>query len=597
MKRLLVLYCLLFPILCFSTQQPLDVNKAFHFSSSIRDPNTLTLQWEIKPGYFLYKDRFHFDNKTPNLFSLGKFTLPKGKTKIHAALGNYQIYRNKLKIYMPILGKTAQTGTLLITYQGCADSGFCYPPTSKRLSIVFNKQFAATKMTVINHNPIIKKQSELETVEQLLNGHNAILISIGFFVFGLLLSFTPCVLPMLPILSGIIIGQGKIAISKAFRLSLTYVLSMSLTYAIIGLFVAMLGYNLQIALQNPWVISIFAGLFILLAFSMFGFYHFTLPSRFQIWFSHLSKSQTSGTYFGVAIMGCLSTLILSPCVTPPLVGALSFIANAGNILLGGLALFSLGLGMGIPLLLITTTFSKVLPKVGAWMNTINILFGILLLAVAITLISRIIPNQVTMVLWAILFVISSMYMGALRFNTKTNWGKLSQGIGLLMLVYGILLLIGASTGKGDLFQPLAGFHLTSNKNPQQSQPLKFQSVKNLKEVKTILAREKGKRIILDFYADWCVSCKVMEQNVFTDEKVIKALSTAVLLKVDVTKNTLEDQTLEKYFNVIAPPTFIFFGPEEQERKHFRLVGNIGLQKFLKHVLLFNNNFTSATYAQ
>jgi thiol:disulfide interchange protein DsbD len=391
---------------------------------------------------------------------------------------------------------------------------------------------------------------------------------------------------MVPVLSGILVGHGhEISTRKAFFLSLTYVLSMAITYAVFGAVISLLGANLQIALQSPWAIGLFSLLFVLLSLSMFGLFDLQLPHAWQSKLTVIHRNQTKGQYISASVMGILSTLILSPCVTAPLIGALSYIAHSGNVVLGSLSLFFLSFGMGTPLLLIGTSAGHWLPKTGHWMTTVKFFFGILLLAIAIYLISRIIPAALSMGLWAILLIFSGIYAGALL-PAYSHQDKFKQASGIVLLIYGVFLLTGASMGGSDLLQPLgpwkANHSLSANKSIQ-SPHLSTTTLTNLADVQSALtkAKAKGKGVMLDFYADWCETCRVLESTVFQDPKVLAALKKVVVLKIDVTANNEDQRTLLRYFNVVAPPTFLFFDTSGEENQALRLVGNLSSADFLR----------------
>jgi thiol:disulfide interchange protein DsbD len=382
---------------------------------------------------------------------------------------------------------------------------------------------------------------------------------------------------MVPVLSGIIIGHGKnITTQKAFFLSLSYVLSMSLTYALVGAIVAQLGANLQIIMQSPWAIGIFSIIFILLALSMFGFYEFKLPNSWQAKIAGTSRNQRGGHYLGAAIMGCLSTLILSPCVTAPLIGVLSYIAQTGNAWFGTLTLFFLSLGMGTPLLLIGTSAGKWLPESGGWMNAVKAFFGVLLLAVAIYLLERILPGALTMGLWGSLLIFSGIYIGGLTYAISAR-EKFCQGIGIILLCYGLLILIGASMGSTNPLQPLGNSEAATS-NPT---PLNNKKIQTAEQLNQAIEQAKDSPIMLDFYADWCASCKIMEETIFKNPEVQKTLSHFVVLKLDVTANTPENKALMNQYNVIAPPTFVFFNTKGKQLNSLKLVGEFSADEFLK----------------
>lgn len=561
-----------------SHSAPPPASEVFKFSAHQIDPNALVLNWDIKPGFFLYKDRFHIPEKSETGFQLGEILYPKTTQKIDHQGKIIPIYRHQVTLPLSILGNQAGETPLTVGFQGCSDDGFCYPPNIKTLTLSFNDKRELINVLVEHNNaPLIESHSipdEHETMQNLFYHHNWVLIFLSFFGFGLLLSFTPCVLPMIPVLSGIILGQGKkLSTHKSFLLSLSYILSMATTYAMVGAVVALMGSNLQLVMQSPWAIGLLSIVFILLSLSMFEFYDLRLPNAWQTKLSKLSHSKAGGYYLSAAIMGCLSTLILSPCVTAPLIGALGYIANTGDVIRGSLTLFFMGLGMGTPLLLIGTSAGKWVPKAGEWMHTIKAFFGLLLLAVAIQLISRILPPVLTMALWASLLIFTGIYSGALT-HARNNRDKFRQGVGIITLIYGILILIGASQGSDNPLQPLVP------RSPAAAVeiPRTFNTISAVKEA---LLQARKKPVLLDFYADWCESCQHMEATTLKNPDVRQALKHVELIKVDVTQNNRESRALLKAFNVIAPPTFIFYHKGGEERPQFRLEGDISAKTLIR----------------
>ncbi|WP_115712287.1 protein-disulfide reductase DsbD [Legionella sainthelensi] len=555
---------------------PLPASEVFHVNVTKVDPNTFAINFQIKPDYFLYSKRIKLTSKSDNSINLGPLRLPPTVKKTDKQGHVYAVYRNQVSIPVGILADKPGETYVDLHYQGCSDEGFCYAPETKavRLFIDNNLALAQANLEQVANEPVVTEETQNDSISNVFLSHNWFFILITFYGFGLLLSFTPCILPMVPVLSGIIVGHGKeLSTRKAFFLSLSYVLSMSVTYAIIGAVVALLGANLQISMQSPWAIGMFSLIFILLALSMFGFYEFKLPHSWQAKI-HGTSNRRGGHYLGAAVMGCLSTLILSPCVTAPLIGVLTYIAQTGNVLLGCLTLFILGLGMGTPLLLIGTSAGRWLPETGSWMNTIKALFGILFIAVAIDLVSRIVPSLISMGLWAFLLIFSGIYSGALTYST-TNREKFSQGIGLILLVYGFLILVGASMGATNPLQPLTNAY-TANAPVVKTQP-----ERHLSDIKQAILKSQGKPIMLDFYADWCHSCKVMEATTFKDSQVQDALTRFTVIKIDVTSQNAENKAILSHFGVVAPPTFIFFNTEGTELNQFKLVGEISTDKFLK----------------
>lgn len=581
MNKYFLLILLLFPLLSFASPPP--AKDVFQLTTKQIDPNTFSLDWTIKKGFFLYKNRIKLTETPDSNFHLGLIHFPTALKHTDARGKTYIIYRDKLTLPVAILGEKPGEALLSIHYQGCSDDGFCYPPQTEQVKLTIDNQLALTNSTLENTADAAPSQdspepsSESDKLEKLFSANNWGIIILSFFGFGLLLAFTPCVLPMVPVLSGIIVGHGKdLSTRKAFLLSLSYVLSMSFTYAVVGAIVAMMGSNLQIAMQSPWIISLFSLIFVLLALSMFNFYELRFPVSWQAKLASVTRSHSGGHYAGTAIMGCLSTLILSPCVTAPLIGALGYIAQTGNVTLGSIALFFLSLGMGTPLLLIGTSAGKLLPKAGLWMNAVKSFFGIMLIAVAIYLMERILPGPFTMFLWGSLVVFCGIYMGALT-RAESNKGKFSQGLGIILLIYGLLILIGASQGKSNPLQPLA--NITTMETHKESMVV----VKTLAELQQALMNAVGTPVMLDFYADWCASCKVMAQTTLQDTKVQTALKNFVVLKVDVTANNAASKALLNHFDVVAPPTFLFFNAEGEELNNLRLVGEISAPIFYNNL--------------
>ena len=399
------------------------------------------------------------------------------------------------------------------------------------------------------------------------------LIALSFLGFGILLAFTPCIFPMLPILSGIVVGQGSnLNTRRAFWLSLSYVLASALTYTVFGVLAGLFGSNLQALFQEPWVIMAFSGIFVLLALSMFGGFQVQIPSFIQTKVMAISSKQQGGRLLGAVMMGILSALAIGPCVTAPLTGALIYIGQTGDAYLGGMALFALGIGMGIPLIIIGTYAGKLLPRAGAWMNITKVIFGIGLLAVAVWLLSRILSPMATLALWSLLVIFPVILL---------LWKKRWKGAGLLAAAYGILLWVGISTNQPDALRPLLCSVAVACKE-QLSLTLKFKKIGTVEELQQNLAdaHAKNQWVMLDFYADWCASCQEMALYTFADPKVREALSQVVLVQADVTQNSPTDQALLRQFNLIGPPAILFFGPDQQERNAYRVVGYLKADKFL-----------------
>lgn len=586
MKPFFLFFILIVSSILGHTAPPPPASDVFKLTAKSIDPNAFVLEWAIKPGFFLYKDRIHMIELPDNNFHLADTRFPKALKKTDSQGKAVRIYRNTLTLPVSVLGNQAGEALLKVCFQGCADDGFCYPPQTEQIKLAINDKHELINAAVepVSNSPTLKAMmvDSGSPLHQLFSTHNWPLIFLSFFGLGLLLAFTPCVLPMIPVLSGIIIGQGKIlSTHKAFLLSLSYVLSMAVTYSIIGATIALIGSNLQVAMQSPWAIGSFSFIFILLALSMFGFFELRLPSAWQTKLSQLSHSKAGGYYIGAAIMGCLSTLILSPCVTAPLIGALGYIASTGDIARGSVALFFMGLGMGTPLLVIGTSAGTLVPKAGSWMEVVKAFFGILLLGVAIDLLTRIVPAVASMGMWATLLIFTGIFAGALT-RAHSNQAKFQQGIGIISLVYGVLILIGASQGSHNPLQPLLQTTASTTAITTQINT-HIKTVKTLAEMKLALADAKGSPVLVDFYADWCATCQHIEATTLKDPDVIKALTHFVFLKVDITENNSESLTLLSYFNVVAPPTFIFYNANGEEQVDLRLVGEVS-SKILLNVL-------------
>ncbi len=570
-------------ILCISSvnaatqQQPLSVDRAFQFSAAIRDNQTILARWKIAPGYYLYRARFHFKVIKPKNTELGQPLLPEGIVKSTPGTGRYQVYKKKVIVPVPIIKSHGNTITLSANYQGCSAKGYCYPPTSKIITVNLSGPTMRYKPgQPIDIAPNTLPNTQENHAENLLTRSSLLMLILGFLGFGVLISLTPCVLPMIPILSSIIVGQKNITHARSFALSLFYVLGMAATYAIAGVVFGFIGGSVQAILQKPWIIVLFSFIFVAMALSLFGLYNIELPQKLRGTVADASKHQKH-TYFGVAVMGCLSTLILSPCVTAPLVGVLGYISQTGNATLGGIALFFMGIGMGAPLLVIGATGAKILPKTGAWMNAVKNILGIMMLGVAVYMLQRIVPGPYGLILWAALAIGVAIYAGAFS-TSKTKTQLVCKCIGLLLFVYGILLVIGATQGNRDPLTPLQ-FQRTST-----THSLQFKSVTTIAAVKKILSdnASTGKIIMLDYYADWCIACKEMDHFTFSNKIVKQRLKSAVLLRADVTANNQQDKQLLRYFNVVAPPTILFF-KSGKEIPNSRIIGEVNAQEFIKHL--------------
>lgn len=563
---------------------------AFKLSTELSN-NKLLANWEIADGHYLYRDKFKLSLIDANGVESGAFEMAAGEEKNDEFFGKIFVFHHNANASLGIVNNTdkEQKVTFKVRYQGCSElSGICYPPITKKIPFfipISSAEAASSEATSIepvqtsNDNTANKEAyvSDQDKIASTLSTGSTWIILISFFGFGLLLAFTPCVFPMIPILSSIIIGHGdQITTRKAFTMSTVYVLAMALTYTAAGVFAGLFGENLQAAFQNAWILGSFAIVFVALSFSMFGFYDLQLPNSWQSKLTSISNNQKGGTLSGVAVMGFLSALIVGPCVAAPLAGALIYIGQTGDAVLGGLALFALSLGMGAPLIAIGTSAGKLLPRAGAWMDAVKSVFGVMLLAVAIWMLERVLPVAASMILWALLLIISAIYMGATEHleHGISGWRRLWKGVGIFLLAYGVLILIGVASGSKDVFQPLKGVALASGSSTQQAAHLQFKNIKGLDGLNAALADAKaqGKPVMLDFYADWCVSCKEMESFTFSDANVQKKLANFVLLKADVTPNDELDKQLYDHFKIIGPPAIMFYDTTGQEHRNLRVVG-------------------------
>ena len=579
-----------------TANEPPLVEEAFQFDAVVDDNGTILARWQVMEGNYLYRDKLRFEI-TPATIKLAPLRLPAGEKKQDETFGLVEVYHHDIEL--PIAysqnAATEQPVTLTAYFQGCSETfGICYPPSQQQVTLTLPSTTANTATTeadAVNSSaiaPINKAANtpavlaEQDKIAQTLVDGKLFTIIASFLGLGLLLTFTPCVLPMVPILSSLIVGEGQhLTTRRAFALSLVYVLAMSVTYTLAGVLTGLLGANLQALLQNIWVLSLFSLLFVLLALSMFGLYQIQLPSALRNKVQQLNQQQARGKFLGVAIMGLLSALIVGPCLAPPLAGALIFISQTADPFLGGLALFALSLGMGIPLLIIGTSAGRLLPKSGRWMLVINHVFGVLLLGLAIWMLERVIPSWVSLSLWGTLLIVSAVYMGALTAvqAKTTGWQKLCKGLGLVLILYGSLLIIGAAGGSQTLWQPLASF-----KQQPQSQPtgLQFQTIHHMDELQTLLAHTQ-QPVMLDFYADWCVECKIMERTTFQDPRVIAALADYQLVQLDMTENNDAHQAMLKQLKVFGPPSLLFFTQAGEELRQHRIVGQISADDLLERL--------------
>jgi thiol:disulfide interchange protein DsbD len=578
----------------------LPVEQAFRLNVLRVEGDGIELGWQVAPGTYLYQEEIQIRLLQAEGAALGAWQLPKAKIKPNSirpdgSEGDVPVYEMDFSLHLPLLRDNTDPGRieLQIDYQGCAEVGICYPPQQQLLKLELPAIAQASSPASVSPASAAdpgtaatgELVSEQDQIAALLQGGNTWLVVLSFFGIGLLLALTPCVFPMIPILSGIIAGQGaNITTRRAFMLSLIYVLAMAVTYTVAGVLAGLFGENLQAAFQNPWVLWSFALIFVALAFSMFGYYDLQLPSSWQTKLGQLSHRQQGGTYTGVAIMGLLSALIVGPCVAPPLAGALIYIGQSGDAVLGGLALFAMSLGMGAPLIALGTGAGKLLPRAGAWMNAVKAVFGVMMLAVALLLLERVLDPSIAMGLWGLLLICSAVYMGAAERlpEAATGLRKLWKGLGLAFLIYGALMLLGVALNGKDTLQPLRGLSLGGGSAEQAH--LQFKRIKSLADLEreVAAAAQQGKPLMLDFYADWCTYCIQFEKYVFTDAKVQASLANAVLIQADVTANDEQDKALLSHLGLIAPPAILFWNGQLEERKNYRVMGYMDAAKFNVH---------------
>ena len=577
----------------------LDPDIAFSPDIIIETPTELVVRWIIAEGYYLYRDKTSITLVDGQGVTLGSAELPDGKVKHDEFFGDVQVYYDEVRARVPLqrAASEATNITLQLGYQGCAEKGICYPPIKKQLPVTLPAMGPDETTTAAPVNPSDNQAASISSTSQddfasVLKDSSLLWAMLFFFAAGVLLAFTACMYPMIPILSSIIVGQGdKVTTGKGFFLSLVYVEAIAVTYAVIGIVSAQVGAGVQAFFQNPWILSFFALVFVALALSMFGFFNLQLPAALQSRLSNTSNTLKGGTLLGVAAMGVLSALIVGPCAGPVLIGALIYTSQSGDYLTGALAMFALGNGMGAPLLVIGASGGKLLPKAGGWMDTVKAVFGVILLGVAILMLERILPGPVTLLLWALLLIIPAIYLRALDAlpEDASGWRRLWKGLGIAMLIYGVILIIGATTGARDPLNPLRNITSTvtvSGSSEQGARHLQFQRIKTIADFEQALQNSTaaGKPVMLDFYADWCTYCLKMEDYTFSDARVQAALAGATLLQADVTANDSEDLALLNHFKLFAPPAILFFDVANgEEQPQHRMVGFMKADDFLGHL--------------
>ena len=541
----------------------LPVSKAFALNVEPLPSGEIRLQWKIADTYYLYQKRFKFDG----LDAAHTPVLPQGLEHSDEFFGATQVYRDSVTIVIP----AGASGQVKVSWQGCADAGLCYPPQSQTVDL------GGTLAAPVQGQA--QDQSLASTLQQRSLGWSLLL----FFGLGLLLAFTPCSLPMLPILAGLVVGSGATA-GRGFAVAGSYVISMALVYAGLGVLAALLGANLQALLQQPWLLGSFAALFVVLALPMFGFFELQLPAGLRDRLETAGRGRKGGSLLGAGILGALSGLLVGPCMTAPLAGALLYIAQSGNAVEGGLVLFVMGLGIGVPLLLLVTVGSRFLPKPGAWMNLMKGLFGFLFLGTALLLVRPVLDESLWVGLWGVLLIVLaySLWQQAQAFLRAR---PLFSPLSLLAGLWGSLLLVGAAGGGTDLWQPLQVY--TANTVAGSTTSTAHDAFVTIKDPASLdrelaSAKAEGQWVMLDYYADWCVSCKVMEKQVFAKPQVMDALQGVRLLRLDVTADNVASRELLSRYQVPGPPSFVWIGPNGVERRGQRITGEVNAQTFLNN---------------
>ncbi len=573
----------------------LEPDAAFKFSARMADARTVEITYAIADGYYMYRERFSFKAEGA---TLGEPVIPPGKVKFDDTFQkNVETYRKNITIKLPV--EASGAFTLTATSQGCADQGLCYAPMESQAKLSSHGGGLLSAIAAIQGVPagsasidmpqsesnissvndarasIPNADPELGRIEAALKSGKLLLILPLFLLLGLGLSFTPCVLPMVPILSSIIIGEGAQASRRrGFILSAAYSLGMALVYTALGIAAGLIGEGLSASLQQPLVLGSFAILMVMLSLSMFGVYQLQMPAAIQTKLMRASEQQTAGKLFGVFAMGAISALIVGPCVAAPLAGALVYISQTRDVAMGGSALFAMAVGMSVPLLLIGLSAGALLPRAGAWMDAIKRFFGVLMLALALWMIAPVIPASVQMLGWAALGIGYGCYLLFAR-----NWGWPAKAVGLIFAVFGVVQLVGVATGGRDALAPLAHLGGSSMKK------IDFVRVKSISELDAAVAQAKGKTVMLDFYADWCVSCKEMEKLTFSDPRIQSQFADMLLLQADVTANNADDKALLKRFNLFGPPGIVFFDKQGREIQDGRVIGYQNTDKFLQSLAL------------
>ena len=572
----------------------LEPEQAFQLQGELVDAHTVRLTWIIAPEYHLYRDRLNFNG------SVGVPKLPDGLRKFDTNFNKeMETYQNKLVVDLPLTGDAPFT--LQVGYQGCADAGLCYSPASQSFHVdpaalgklkTVDDAAASPPPAPAFNAPALSAPSaatapedDSSLAQRTLQSGSAWRIGLAFLAFGLLLSFTPCVLPMVPILSSIIVGEGAVSRGRGFTLALAYSLGMALVYTSLGVAAGLAGEGLAGALQKPWVLLTFGTLLVLLALSMFDVYQLQLPSGLQSRLSEKSNGMSGGRFAGVFVMGALSALIVGPCVAGPLAGALLYISQTRNVWTGGWALFSMAAGMSVPLLLTGVSAGSLLPRAGGWMNSVKKVFGLLLIAVAIWMVSPVFSVTVNMVMWGMFALLCAVFLHVFEPLQKGAELRAYVGktLGLAFLLAGLFELTGAASAGRDVLQPLGHLSIARAKKPAagEGSEAQFSRIKTAAELDQVLANS-ATPVMLDFYADWCVSCKEMERFTFSRPEVAGKLKQVKLIQVDVTANNADDKALMKRFGLFGPPGIILF-KGGKEVPDSRVIGFLAAEPFVQHL--------------
>lgn len=566
-------------------QDFLPPEQAFVFSHETYEQQRLPLVWTVAEGYYLYRDKLKFESPDGSAV-IGKPQFPPAEEKQDEAFGRVAIYKHELKLALPVTPAAgASKVQLKITYQGCAEDGICYPPIHQTLSLpVAAVSVAPAPPAGEPPGGRATESLDADRLSTLLANSGLPVIAATFFGFGLLLALTPCVFPMVPILSSIVVGErGPAGAGRGLLLSVVYVLAMAATYAAVGLTAGLFGRNVQAAFQHPVVLVAFSALFVALALSMFGFFHLQLPQALRQRLERSHQGSRGGSLAGVALMGVLSAVIVGPCVAPPLAGALLYLAHEGSPVVGGVALFALGLGMGVPLLIVGASAGHFLPRAGAWLERVQHVFGVVSLGMAIWFLGRVLPPTLTLALWSLLLIGTGIFLRALEPlpELASGWQRLWKGLGLALVTYGGVLIVGAAAGADDLLKPLAPF-TSASENQSLERKQAFTTVKSAAALEAAIqqASAAGQPVLLDFYADWCVECKRLERETFGDPRVAQRLAGFTLLRADVTANDETDRALMAGLSLFGPPAVLLYDPAGQERRDQRLIGFAGPAEFL-----------------